>query len=146
MKIKLLRANAPVPRKASPAEFARHPYSYSVNPPTFQFVCKRVQDGDTMEGWTYFSRRKYEWEIIRLRGIDCPEIFSPRNAAELAHGNEAKALTESIVTVYPTITRAARDAQTYSRVEADVLYWKDKMWQSLADALRAAGMVKRDTY
>lgn len=71
----------------------------------------RVIDGDT------FAVGK---EVIRIKGYDAPEIFSPRCAEEKKHGLAAKAYLSVLLSKSPVIlTRDFRDDR-YGRTLARV--------------------------
>lgn len=136
-----------------PSEFDGHPYQYVKNPPTYRGFCKRVIDGDTYDIFLDLGLRKYAFETIRLRGFDTPEIFHPRNAAELEHGKAAAARAAELLEGQQVMITTHRDVETYGRFVADVFYYPlasgtatPRVPVSIAATLDAEGFRKRATY
>ncbi len=131
-----------------PIEFDGHPWSYGKRPPTYRAVCKRVKDGDTFEMFVDFGLRKYGYEDIRLRGVDTPELSQPRNAAELAHAQEAKAFVAGLIEGKHVIITTYTDTQTYGRFVATVAYYDaiEIVWRDVGTAIIANGLAKRKEY
>lgn len=71
----------------------------------------RVIDGDT------FAVGK---EVIRIKGYDAPEIFSPRCVKEKQHGFAAKAYLATLLSRYPVIFTRDFRGDKYGRTLARV--------------------------
>lgn len=132
---------------SKPIEFQGHPWSLSKHPPSYRAVCKRVLDGDTIEVSIDLGLRKYAYEEIRLKGVDTPEIFHPRNDAELQHGLVAKLFVEVKILHKPILITTYSDSVSYGRFVAAVQYWNiTRNLVFLSDELISNGFVKRATY
>lgn len=104
-------------------------------------------DGDTIEVSIDLGLRKYAYEEIRLKGVDTPEIFHPRNDAELQHGLVAKLFVEVQILNKPILITTYSDSVSYGRFVAAVQYWNiTRNLVFLSDELISNGFVKRATY
>ncbi len=133
---------------SKPIEFQDHPWSVSKNPPTYRAVCKRVKDGDTFEMFIDLGLRKYAYEEIRLRGVDTPELFHPRNEAEKIHATAAAEFVRTLIEGRQVIIRTYSDTQTYGRFVAEVSFYSLALrgWKNLGSEIVAAGYAKRESY
>lgn len=109
----------------------------------------RVVDGDTFDVivdlgfYISFAIR------IRLEGINTPETWRPVNEAENTHGEEATKFVQDLVdkNPYVRIRTYKHGASMYYRYTASVFFKDDDGNEfSLTDALREAGLEKRDSY
>jgi len=110
---------------------------------TYKAVVDRIVDGDTFDahvdlGFTVFVKVRF-----RVKGIDTPEIFSPKSAAELEHGKAAKKYVEALMPVGMEITIKSAKMAAYNRYEADVTLANGI---DLATDLKAAGFEKKLQY
>lgn len=131
---------------SKPVEFDNHPWSLSKNPPVYRAVCKRVLDGDTYEFYVDFGLRQYGYLTVRLEGLDTPEIFHPRNDAELAHGQSARTRALALLLDKQCVLTTHADTITYGRYVAKVEVLRGTQWVSVTDILRGEGFEKHLTY
>lgn len=133
-----------------PSEFENHPAPYEMarSMGCFRAVCKNVTDGDTYDAFIDLGMGKYAYDTIRLHDLDTPEIFHPSNAAERAHGLEAKARVTDLILDKPILLKTYRDAETFGRYVADVALVTPNpvTLTDVAETLRAEGFAKRASY
>ena len=109
----------------------------------YNAVVTRVVDGDTLDVRVDLGFHVSVHERVRLRGIDTPEIFRPRNEKEHKHGKQAKAFVEQMVLGNSVLLKTYKDRQgKYGRWLADVIV--DDV--SLVHALIANGFEKKEAY
>lgn len=143
-----------------PTEFADFPVPYpdARDEGLLRAHCKHVVDGDTYDFLIDLGMLQYAYETVRLARADTPEIFRPRNDAELAHGHEAKAFAESVLLEKPCLLRTHK-GDSFGRFIADVwfpdengsmvvdpLVLNGPRWESFAAMLDLNGLLKRDSY
>ncbi len=126
-----------------PTEFVNHPMK--LVSPTFRAVVKHVVDGDTLDVMIDLGLYKYAYETIRLRGIDCPEIYRPTSPQELAHGRAARERLIQLVLDQPVMLVTYKDAQSFGRFEADVKLLKETDID-VVSILKAEGFEKKSDY
>jgi len=95
--------------------------------------------------------RSYRQEIIRLAGIDCPELRprkKGRNKISLA--NERQRAVKAADYAHAELSKAdailvktQKDAQSFNRYVAEIWYRQGDDWAYLADKIAAAGFRKR---
>lgn len=105
-------------------------------------ICTRVLDGDSYEVMVDVGLHMIRTEILRLRGLDTPEIRKPASEEEIARGLEAKARAEALILERPVMLEIYPREQTYGRFVADVKWWDGEGWRDVADTLRAEGWAK----
>lgn len=115
--------------------------------PSYQYLAKvtRVIDGDTFDAIVDLGFRITHSIRIRVKNIDCPELRS-KSQAEKNHGLEASAFTKECLPVDSVVTLVTAKAAVYNRWEADVYFNKGEEQVLLSEAIRAAGMEKRESY
>ena len=108
----------------------------------------RVVDGDTFYLEVDLGFHVKVTESFRLKGIDTPEIYRPRNEAELKHGQDAKKFVEELFFNEKNhITLKSHKSGLYGRWEAEVIIEKeDGSLHDLAQLLRDAGLEKLESY
>lgn len=112
----------------------------------------KVTDGDTFHiramvdiGFNVTASAKI---VIRLRNIDTPEIYRPRNDAELKHGQRARDFCKALFEEAYSVDMRSFKSGIYGRWNADLFVEVnegDKML-SLAEILSSNGFDKRDSY
>lgn len=80
---------------------------------TYKAKVTRVIDGDTLEAIVNMGFRTYITHVMRLRGIDAPEITC-------ALGRKAKNFVQQIVDTNPTVVIKTYKQEKYGRYLADV--------------------------
>jgi micrococcal nuclease len=103
----------------------------------------RVVDGDTFDAEVDLGFKLKINHRFRLSGIDTPEIYRPRNKAELEHGREAKRYLEELVLGKEIFLRSFK-LGIYGRYEAQI--YLDEALHPIAEILREAGFEKRKEY
>lgn len=108
----------------------------------------RVVDGDTFYLEVDLGFHVKVTESFRLKGVDTPEIYRPRNEAELKHGQEAKKFVEeTLFNEKNHITLQSYKTGLYGRWEADVTIEKeDGSLHQLSQMLKDAGLEKLESY
>lgn len=100
----------------------------------------KITDGDTIRVEVKLGFGATLLIKVRVNGIDTPEIFRPRNEAELQHGREAKKFLED--TILGKTVRIKTYKMSFDRYVADV-FVEDK---NLAEILKEEGFEKKETY
>lgn len=113
-------------------------------PRSFPCVVTRVVDGDTVDvsldlGFGFTSRQR-----VRLSGVDAPETFRPRCAAEREHGRDARGFVDSAVSGRACVLDTECREDKYGRV-LGVLRVEGEA-RSVNDMLRERGLTKRADY
>lgn len=125
-----------------PAEFIDHPMTFP-SPLEARAFCRYVVDGDTMDVLVDLGMGKYAYETIRLKDVNCWEIYGGADVEEKIRGQAAKAFVEELILDKPVKIRTYKDAMTFGRYVADIFYWDiNRWWVDLAEELRAAGHEK----
>lgn len=113
----------------------------------YQYKAKmiRVIDGDTYELAVDLGFRIYHQIHVRLHGVDTPELYRPRNEAELEHAREAKAFVEQLIPVgsYVELETFKDRAGIYNRWEAEIYLGGG---ETLSYLLNVNGMLKKESY
>lgn len=82
---------------------------------TYKTYLESVIDGDTLWVVLDIGMRELSRQKLRLRGIDCPEIYTKE-------GQAAKKFVESVLKGIPSLTVLSSKNSTYDRYEADVFF------------------------
>lgn len=118
----------------------------------FRAWCYRVIDGDTYDMILDLGVTVRVKIRLRLRGFDTAEIFHPINAAERAHGAEAREFVYNLIADKPCLVRTYRtssgaDLVTVGRYVADVYYLPaDSQWRDIKLPMHDAALEKREFY
>lgn len=132
-----------------PLEFEDHPLSYerARSEGYFRAFCRHVVDGDTLDALIDLGMGKFAYDPIRLHDVDTPEIFHPANSFERQHGLQARDRVIALVLNKPIAIKTWKDAETFGRYVADVVYFgASNATYDLAKTLRAEGLIKRESY
>ena len=121
-----------------PIEFEDHPMEFP-DKPLYRAYCKHVVDGDTVDVFVDLGLLKYAYESIRLEGINTPEIYRPKTGEEREAGYKAKEFVESKILNKQVKIETLKDKQTFGRFRANIYFYEDGTWKSLADELRSNG-------
>lgn len=108
----------------------------------YKVKLKRVVDADTFDFQVDLGFKILINFRFRLRDIDCPEIYRPKNDAELKHGKEAVEFVKKELSSTSNIVIKSYKLGIYGRYDADVFY-DDK---NLKDELIKNGFEKKDSY
>ncbi|HEX6711528.1 MAG TPA: thermonuclease family protein [Rubrobacter sp.] len=105
---------------SKPVQFQEWPDSLSVPYGPYRAVIERVVDGDTVYVLASVGLDEYAFKMIRIRGVNAPEMFSgPSEERELG-----KASRDYLVELLPEGTRCRiateRDITTFGRYVADI--------------------------
>lgn len=112
----------------------------------------KVTDGDTFHvnvsvdiGFNVWALARV---VIRLNEIDTPEIFRPRNEAELKHGQEAKQFCEKVFDEAYQIDIQTFKSGLYGRWIAKVFIYDeaDSEPKCLEELLKENGFEKLESY
>ncbi len=107
---------------------------------------KRITDGDTFHIHVPvdvgFRATTSILPVFRVNNLDTPELFSPRNAAELEHARQAKVLAESLLLNKP-ITVISYKIEIYGRWGCDIILPDG---HDFATVMKEQGMQKRASY
>ena len=106
----------------------------------------KVIDGDTLRFKLSLGFRMECVQTFRLRNIDTPEIYRPRNDAELKHGQEARDFIVKLFDGADEILVHSHKTGLYGRWEADVTVTKDGSVHDLVELLKNGGFEKQDNY
>jgi endonuclease YncB( thermonuclease family) len=117
-----------------PADFQNHPMPFP-NPYIVRGVVRHVVDGDTIDVLIDMGLNQYSYVIIRVRGIDTPEMVGKHKV----RGHEAKAFTQNLVEGKPVRLTIFPARQTFGRYVADVEFPTETGWIDLATTVRNAG-------
>ncbi len=118
-----------------PAQFVNFPKALSALAPFGPYVAvvNRVIDGDTFDVLVDLGFNVYEYAVIRIEGVDAPEMNTPE-------GKAAKAFLEG---EFPPGTPVVLDTkpwvQTFGRYVARVTYARDGLTRDLAAMLIETG-------
>lgn len=116
----------------------------------YQAIVTRVVDGDTLEVTIDLGFRiKIEKVRLRLKGIDTPETWRPRNDLERTHGLKATEFVEGIFNRNPNciITTFKHGPSSFARYEADVRYHDAQgSLRDLVTDLKEANLEKLSDY
>jgi len=102
----------------------------------------RVIDGDTFEAEIDCGFSITVTQTLRLRGIDTPETWRPRNELEREHGQQAKELVESLISDREVVILTHKTGK-YGRYIADVIL---ENGMNLTDILIENNMEKKQDY
>jgi len=107
-----------------------------------------VVDGDTFDFLIDMGFNIQHKIRVRLFGVDTPEIYHPRNRAELAHGLEAKEFVERHFLGKKGIVNTVKDRKgKYGRYLANfTICTSENEILNLAISLVEAGLEKKDVY
>ena len=98
-------------------------------------IVERVVDGDTVDVLLDLGFRVYKRVRIRVADVDTPEIYRPKDDAELQAGRAAKAEVERLVLDKP-VMMSVFDEQSFSRWIGNVEFRTDDGgWADLAGHL-----------
>lgn len=105
---------------SKPTQFQSWPGSLDVPYGPYRAVIERVVDGDTVHASLSLGVDEYAYRMIRLRGVNAPELFSgPPEERE-----RGKAARDFLVGLLPPGTKCRlvtqRDATTFGRYVADI--------------------------
>lgn len=104
-----------------PLEFDKFPDNMRQPFGPFMAVCERIIDGDTYDCLADAGFNHYPYETIRLRGVNCPEIFHPKTAEERTAGMAARDFVFAIMPPgSPLIVTTYPDEMTFGRYVADI--------------------------
>jgi len=120
-----------------------------ISNPLYYYKVKvtRVVDGDTFHGLIDLGFHITLDETFRLAGVDTPETWRPRNAAERAHGKEATAFAKNLLEGQTVICKSVANGK-YGRYIVKVYLTDGDLSEdrTLSDMLIEGGFAKRDTY
>lgn len=117
-----------------------------------QIEVVRVVDGDTYDVFVDLGFAASMKIRVRLKGIDTPETWRPRNEAEAKHGQAAKEFVAAAFSKYSATMQTFKDrASIYGRWTADIYLQTGASgqvdeWELLADMLRDEGFEKLAGY
>ena len=103
---------------------------------TFKARVERVVDGDTLYVDVDQGFGKGEFQYLRLRGIDAPEIDTPE-------GKKAKAFVERALAKVPCIILTSSRSDKWDRYLADVFYGEGEQEKYLNQVLLDEGLAER---
>ncbi len=103
---------------------------------TFKARVERVVDGDTLYVDVDQGFGKGEFQYLRLRGINAPEIDTPE-------GKKAKAFVERALAKVPYIILTSSRSDKWDRYLADVFYGDGKEEKYLNQVLLDEGLAER---
>jgi len=107
----------------------------------YKALVTRVVDGDTFEMKVDLGFDISVNTIFRLKDIDTPETWRPRNEAERAHGEQATLAVKDLIEGEIVTIRTYKKGK-YGRYICDVII-NDV---NLADYIISKDLVKRDSY
>lgn len=81
---------------------------------------KKVVDGDTVDAEVDLGFNMTASLRFRIKNVDTPEIWRPRNDAEYQHGMAAKLFVESLLPVGSIVNLVSYKEGAYNRWEADI--------------------------
>lgn len=122
-----------------PDGFLTHPAPFPT--PTLRAIIREVIDGDTYIAEVDLGFNRYEWMDLRAYNINCPEIFHPKDQAELIAGQAARQACVALVLNRPVMLHTYKDHEKYGRYLATVFYWDPivKVWKNMNWFLVTAG-------
>lgn len=105
---------------SKPGQFQEWPESLNVAYGPYRAVVERVVDGDTVHVMVSLGVDEYAYRMIRIRGVNAPEVFSgPPEERE-----RGKAARDFLTQLLPQGTRCRlatqRDTTTFGRYVADI--------------------------
>lgn len=105
---------------SKPVQFQNWPESLGVPYGPYRAVIERVVDGDTVHAMVSLGLDEYAYRMIRLRGVNAPELFSGP-PEERKRGAAARDFLAALI---PPGTRCRiateRDVTTFGRYVADL--------------------------
>ncbi len=105
---------------SKPVQFQGWPESLGVAYGPYRAVTERVVDGDTVHVMVSLGVDEYAYRMIRIRGVNAPEVFSGP-PEEREWGKAARAFLPQLL---PPATRCRlatqRDTTTFGRYVADI--------------------------
>lgn len=110
---------------------------------TYKAVVDRIIDGDTFDahvdlGFTVMVKVRF-----RLKGVDTPEIYSPKTQAELEHGRAAAEFVSKAMPVGTEVLIKSSKMGAYNRYDADVTL---PSGVDLATLIKNGGFEKKSHY
>lgn len=104
-----------------PSEFYNFPMPIEFGP--YRAVVKHWVDADTCDVLLDVGLNKYAYETLRIRGIDGPEIYGPKEEGELERGHAARDYALSIAPIdTPVIVTTYKDTASFGRYIADLTF------------------------
>ena len=105
---------------SKPVQFQEWPESLSAAYGPYRAVVERGVDGDTVHVMVSLGVGEYAYRIIRIRGVNAPEVFS----GPLEERGMGKAARDFLTRLLPQGTRCRlatqRDTTTFGRYVADI--------------------------
>lgn len=105
---------------SKPVQFQGWPESLGVAYGPYRAVVERVVDGDTVHVMVSLGVDEYAYRMIRIRGVNAPEVFSGP-PEERERGKDAR---DFLTQLLPQGTRCRlatqRDTTTFGRYVADI--------------------------
>jgi endonuclease YncB( thermonuclease family) len=87
----------------------------------YQAVIMIWVDGDTCYAFVDVGFNTYLFVVLRVAGLDAPEIFRPRDEAEKAHGTAALEYARKLCPEgSPVVLYTGADTQTFGRYVATI--------------------------
>lgn len=126
-----------------PALFDNHPMPFV--PVMVRGVCQYVVDGDTFDVMVDEGFYDYGYITVRLKDFDAPETRTT-NLAEKAEGLKAKNYLYNLLVNRQIKLLTFKDTETFGRFVADVWYWENDTWKSVAEYMIANGFEKKPVY
>jgi micrococcal nuclease len=105
-----------------PSEFVAFPVSLAPLFGPYRAYCTNVVDGDTIDVMVDMGLNTYRYLTLRLRNVDAPELYRPKDAAERAAARAVKQQVETLVLNRPVLVYTHKDAQSFGRYVADVKF------------------------
>lgn len=104
-----------------PPVFNSHPVSYSdaVHLELTRAICQNVSDGDTVDCLLDLGWYHYAYVVLRLRGVDTPELVGTTGAM-LATARRAAARTRDLALDQPVLVRSFKHRTSFGRFVADI--------------------------
>lgn len=90
----------------------------------FPGVVERVVDADTVQCWARVALWDYPaYPMVRLAGVDAPEIFHPQSPAEQLLGQKAAAFARAVLTGQPvSLLMATTPKDDHDRWVCGIVY------------------------
>lgn len=109
----------------------------------YKATMKRIVDGDTIDATVDLGFNMNANIRFRIRNIDTPELYRPRNDAEYQHALAAKLFVEATIPVGTVFNLTSYKEGAFNRWEADIKLLDGR---DLAEQLIKEGFEKKSSY
>jgi len=119
-------------------------YEYNLNPfYNYKGKADKVVDGDTVDATVDVGFGIWVKQRFRIDDFDAPESWRPRNEAEKAHGEAAKARAKELLMDKDLVFTTSKEIGVYGRYGASITLSDGTKFK---DVMISEGFQKKDSY